>query len=148
MEAEDMSTVVRRAVLPGIALFCLAWMAWAAPSRPNQREEYTSGAHLYRAYCASCHGDTGRGDGPVADLGPRPPDLTQLTRKAGGTFPRAEVLAVLRQTRRLPGHQAPAMPNWLELLRRSEHRDERVVEQRLDALVAHIESLQITTRER
>lgn len=36
----------------------------------------TDGACLYRSYCASCHGGTGRGDGPDAAIfTPPPPDL-------------------------------------------------------------------------
>jgi mono/diheme cytochrome c family protein len=35
------------------------------------------GAELYSQHCAGCHGQRGRGDGPVAkDLQPPPPDLT------------------------------------------------------------------------
>jgi mono/diheme cytochrome c family protein len=35
---------------------------------------------LYKTYCASCHGEQGRGDGPAsAGLTPRPPDLTHVT---------------------------------------------------------------------
>ena len=129
--------------LISIAALLMLWVA-ASASAPQQaeREDYNSGQYLYRVYCASCHGDTGRGDGPVADLGPRPADLTRLTAKQGGVFPRADVRATLDGTRPLPGHRTGAMPNWRETLRRTERLDERTLNLRIDALVSHIESLQ------
>ena len=39
------------------------------------------GRQLFRQYCATCHGDEGRGDGQNASmLTPTPPDLTGLKR--------------------------------------------------------------------
>ena len=38
----------------------------------------SSGASLFRENCASCHGKSGNGDGPVAaKLDPKPPNLTK-----------------------------------------------------------------------
>jgi len=48
----------------------------------------SSGAQLFKHYCASCHGKTAQGDGPVAPFFKlAPPDLTQMSRRSGGTFP-------------------------------------------------------------
>ena len=42
----------------------------------------------YVAYCASCHGVDGLGNGPLADtLKVRPTDLTVISKKNGGHFP-------------------------------------------------------------
>jgi mono/diheme cytochrome c family protein len=114
----------------------------AAGQRAGEREDYSSGPYLYRAFCASCHGLTGAGDGPVADLGPRPSDLTRLSATHGNAFPRSGVRAVLEGTRRVAGHATPAMPNWREVLRKVERADDRTIERRIDALVSHVESLQ------
>jgi mono/diheme cytochrome c family protein len=113
----------------------------AAPTRPQDREDYNSGAYLFKTFCASCHGEAGRGDGPVADLStPRASDLTTLKQRAGGTFPRARVMATLDGTARVNGHEA--MPNWMNVLRRTERGDEKAVRQRLEALVDHVDGLQ------
>lgn len=134
------------------AVLLSAVLAWAAggipptqdPRAQDKRPDYSSGAYLYRTFCASCHGETGRGDGPVADLSvPRAPDITALQRSAGGTFPRARVLGVLDGSIRLEGHDGGAMPNWSQVLRRTEGDDDRVVRKRLEALVSHVESLQV-----
>src|SRR4051794_12575289 len=42
------------------------------------------GARLYRAYCAGCHGETGRGDGPAGlRFTPRPTDFVTGPWKRG-----------------------------------------------------------------
>lgn len=39
------------------------------------------GRQLYEAHCMSCHGNSGRGDGPLADRKKSPPDLIKLSGK-------------------------------------------------------------------
>ena len=123
-----------------------SWAATSSTARQNEppRQDLNSGAHLYQEFCASCHGGTGAGDGPLAaTLSRRATDLTLLTRRNGGTFPRANVFAVVEGTRPIPAHAGPAMPNWREVFYRLESGSERAVRKRLDALVAHIETLQV-----
>jgi mono/diheme cytochrome c family protein len=121
------------------------WSAFAADplqERPP-REDYNSGAYLYRAFCATCHGETGKGDGPVADIADRrPSDLTVLTRNYGGTYPHDRVMRVLENAEPIPGHEPPAMPNWQNVLKTTEGGDERVIRKRLQALVEHVGTLQ------
>ena len=71
------------------------------------------GQVLYRRYCASCHGLSGRGDGPIADrLKVTLPDLTLLAADNGGRFPRHEVAQVLTGERAVPTHGPLSMPVW------------------------------------
>lgn len=133
---------------PGVAALSQWATAAPAPSRAGaQRErdpgDYNSGAHLYREFCLSCHGDTGRGDGPVAATLPHSPtNLTLLAQRNGGTFPRQEVVAVIEATRPVPAHAGPTMPNWRDIFSRLERGNERAVRERIEALVMHIEMLQ------
>jgi mono/diheme cytochrome c family protein len=114
-----------------------------AQSAPQERQDHNSGAHLYREFCASCHGESGKGDGPLSDIARvRPSDLTSLTRHHGGVFPRARVLSYLDGTKPVAAHDRTAMPKWHDVLARLEGGDERAVRRRLDALVSHVESLQ------
>lgn len=54
------------------------------------------GRNLYADYCVACHGEGGRGDGPLAgDLDRAVPDLTLIEARNGGTFPTAEVMSVI-----------------------------------------------------
>ncbi|MGH7344674.1 MAG: cytochrome c3 family protein [Candidatus Rokuibacteriota bacterium] len=60
------------------------WLAWAAstpgvrPARASaDRDEVKAGRELYVRYCATCHGDAGRGDGAsAASFATKPSDLT------------------------------------------------------------------------
>lgn len=122
------------------ALVAAAASAWLV-AQTRERRDTNSGAAIYNDFCATCHGDTGRGDGPAADLGPKPSDLTRLGAAHGGVFPRAEVRAALDGTRPMEGHRT-SMPKWHDVLLRLEHGDERTTAARIDALIAHLESLQ------
>jgi mono/diheme cytochrome c family protein len=128
------------------AMLILAAAAISATSNTSaaqEREDYNSGSYLYRAFCAPCHGADGKGKGPAADTVARPmPDLTLLTRNAGGTFPRDRVLEVLDGRRPLPGHAGSAMPRWNEVFTTLE-RDQATVRKRLEALVDHLETMQL-----
>ncbi|WP_245398628.1 c-type cytochrome [Oceaniglobus trochenteri] len=54
------------------------------------------GRGLYAESCTACHGATGKGDGDLAgNLGKPVPDLTQLSARNGGTFPRTYVMGVI-----------------------------------------------------
>jgi mono/diheme cytochrome c family protein len=102
------------------------------------------GAALYRAYCASCHGTSGRGDGPVAEFLRIPPtDLTSIAIQAGGAFPADRVHRAIDGRQRIRGHGATDMPVWGDTLSPSlAGRDEAATRTRIDALVAYIASMQ------
>jgi cytochrome c5 len=54
---------------PVPAVIAASGRAWQSPSAAE-------GRRVFLAYCATCHGDEGRGDGQNASrLTPRPPDL-------------------------------------------------------------------------
>lgn len=83
----------------------------AEPAQPIPK---SVGAAIYLERCASCHGGSGKGDGPAASaLKVAPPDLTTITRRAGGTFPAPHIVRVIT----LGGSVAAAhgnqeMPVW------------------------------------
>jgi mono/diheme cytochrome c family protein len=54
----------------------------------------TNPANDFEAYCAACHGSTGKGDGAMAgDLAKKPADLTTLAARNKGLFPTTKVMA-------------------------------------------------------
>jgi mono/diheme cytochrome c family protein len=70
-----------------------------------------TGEELYVRYCASCHGISGKGDGPVAaSLRNPPPDLTTLSRQ--GRFDAANLMAIIDGRRVVPAHGPREMPVW------------------------------------
>jgi mono/diheme cytochrome c family protein len=101
------------------------------------------GAQLFRNHCAPCHGTSGRGDGPVAEvLRKRPADLTKYAVMNGGIVP-VERLRRVIDGRDVPSHGDRSMPVWGVTLRTS--RDGGgydSVDARIDALLRYIQSIQ------
>ena len=98
-----------RPVISGLAVLALA--GCMADDMP----EATEGAVLFAENCAICHGPAARGDGALASgLTPRPPDLTLITRRAGGVFPRAAVLSQIDGYTKQPA--TTGMPEFGALL--------------------------------
>jgi mono/diheme cytochrome c family protein len=102
-----------------------------------------TGSRLFRTYCASCHGTTGRGNGPVADLLRRmPPDLTQFTRRNGGVFPSERVYRII-DGRDVPSHGDREMPVWGDALREAPGGGTAAaVKARIDAIVRYLAGIQ------
>ncbi|TPL13031.1 cytochrome c [Mesorhizobium sp. B2-4-11] len=76
-------------------------------------QDMSYGQAEYLNSCAVCHGLEGRGDGPLRDLLiKRPADLTQLSRRNGGTFPYSRVFATIDGRYVLPSHGEREMPVW------------------------------------
>jgi mono/diheme cytochrome c family protein len=103
-----------------------------------------AGSESFRFYCASCHGITGKGDGPAANaLKTRPPDLTSLARQNGGTFPRDRIRSiVMGSAGPLDAHGSRDMPVWGVVFWALD-ASAPPVRLRIDTIVAHIESLQV-----
>jgi mono/diheme cytochrome c family protein len=101
------------------------------------------GAQLFRNHCAPCHGTSGHGDGPVAEvLRKQPADLTKYAVMNGGSVP-VERLRRVIDGRDVPSHGDRSMPVWGVTLRTSRDRDGyHSVEARIDALVRYIQSIQ------
>jgi mono/diheme cytochrome c family protein len=73
----------------------------------------SSGAQLFARYCASCHGKSGQGDGPVAPFFKlNPPDLTLISHRSGGTFPAERVRRIIDGRDTPPPHGVREMPVW------------------------------------
>ena len=90
----------------------------AVSARAAEKPLLEWGKELFVTYCASCHGKNATGSGPAAKgLNPRPADLTVLSRRNGGEFPRLEVIQFIEGQRPLEAHQS-AMPRWGAILRK------------------------------
>lgn len=104
------------------------------------------GRDRYENDCASCHGETAKGDGAVgAALTIPPTDLTILSRPFAGEFPEDYVRRVI-DGRDLPpiAHGLVAMPVWGRHYKRNlPGYSELLVQQKIDALVAYLRSIQI-----
>jgi len=110
------------------------------PIRPTAP---SSGAEMYKEYCAACHGPKGKGDGPaVTALKTAPTDLTMLSKVNGGAFPEMHVAQVLRGGPGWPAHGSPEMPVWGPLFSAVSSSNQGVVNLRISNLTKYLESLQ------
>jgi mono/diheme cytochrome c family protein len=102
------------------------------------------GSTLFQQYCASCHGESGKGDGAVAPhLRVRPTDLTKFTQQNKGTFPADRLAGVIDGRTVVRTHGRSDMPVWGEAFKNSsEGGDEATIKLRIRELVKHIESIQ------
>ena len=101
-----------------------------------------SGSRLFRTHCSSCHGGTGRGNGPVAgQLRRTPPDLTKYTARNGGVFPRERVYRII-DGRDVASHGDREMPVWGDVFKSGGAGSPDEVKGRIDAIVQYLEGIQ------
>jgi mono/diheme cytochrome c family protein len=103
----------------------------------------SSGAEIYKQYCAVCHGNDLKGNGPAPGPFKRsPPDLTTLARRHDGKFPYAYVSNVLRNGINTPDHASAEMPVWGTLFTTIDRSDQAQVTLRITNLTIYVESRQ------
>lgn len=127
--------------------------AMSADDAVPQGEQLEQAALDFTSWCGPCHGRSAKGGGPVApSLKTAPPDLTQLQRRAGGTFPE-DVVRQRIDGRDLPGaHGTSDMPVWgywftlhetaAGLLQEDRDTAEKEVQKRITRLVEYLRVLQ------
>lgn len=105
-----------------------------------------SGVRLYQVFCSSCHGLTGRGDGPVGPmLRGGVPDLTRIAERNGGKFPAQRIHEIIDGRESFIAHGAPDMPVWgFELYEGagSDQAARQSTDKMIDRLVRYLESIQ------
>ena len=131
--------------------FCVAALlvtiSFPAPRCPAQEKKYppvkSLDAHaIFRGYCAPCHGLDGKGHGPAASsLNSKVADLTLLTKRSKGEFPRDRVGNLLEGTQTPAAHGSHEMPVWGPVFHQVE-ADQDLGSVRVQNLVTYIESLQ------
>lgn len=104
----------------------------------------TNGEALFDSYCAPCHGSDGRGKGSIAAaLKTAPADLSTLTARYGGTYPRALVERFVTDGvgALSPAHAVKVMPKWGPTLNSFDPSPSHVKDS-IAAIVDHLETLQ------
>ncbi len=129
-------------VLLGFAFLAVGQEQPKANQRAPAMTPEIVGQEMFRSYCASCHGLDGKGKGPAASaLKKQPPDLTLLSKKYGGKFPRSTVSSVIEGTDFITDHGSRDMPIWGDAFRIENH-DESMVKMKVRNLTVYIESIQ------
>ena len=125
-------------------IVCAAAVAGAGWALPAQQRPTDDGAVLYRTYCASCHGTSGRGDGPLGKYLRVPAtDLTHLAERHGGRFQEDAVARVIDGRARVGPHGPSDMPVWGDAFSSALARGgEARLRERIAALVRYLGSIQ------
>jgi len=141
--------MVIRFILCCVALFGTVMLSTAQEQKTEIKHatasptSAASGKEMFKAYCASCHGEDAKGDGPAAAALKQPPaDLTALAKTNGGKYPALRVTSVLRGQATLAAHGSQEMPVWGTVFWKMSGGHEAEVQQRIANLNRYIESLQ------
>jgi mono/diheme cytochrome c family protein len=132
-------------ILVGL-LLCVGNVGFAQDKQAKQEQieqkSPLSGAHMFKAYCAACHGKDAKGNGPAAPALKEPPaDLTTLAKRHDGKFPDIYVESVLRNGVKSPAHGDAEMPVWGPLFK-SMDSDPMFMHVRISSLMIYLKSLQ------
>jgi mono/diheme cytochrome c family protein len=119
----------------------LSSLAWSASS--EELGGY-NGAELYKRFCASCHGENGNGEGPVAPmLKAMVPDLRLIARRHGGKFPADQIQRIIDGRDIKVPHGTRTMPVWgYEFTAANKDADAQQTGELVERLVKHISTLQ------
>ncbi|MGA8514324.1 MAG: c-type cytochrome [Burkholderiaceae bacterium] len=133
--------------ISAVALLVICGVTWA--QTPSQRTDF--GKREFETNCATCHGTSGKGNGPIVDLLKRsPPDLTQLAKKNQGVFPMDRLYEVIEGAN-VPSHGSRDMPIWgrdyrikdAEYYMDTPYNADALVRGRILALLEYINRLQV-----
>ena len=107
----------------------------------------SAGEYEYMVACAGCHGESGMGMGPFADLlNIATPSLVALAKENGGNFPFEAVLTTIDGRDGVRAHGS-AMPIWGERFKQSATSErgetsDMVARGRILSLVYYLQSIQ------
>ena len=105
-------------------------------------EDADLGKMNYESNCAACHGQNGKGDGPVSvELRTKPSDLTLIAKRNGGVFPVDVLYRIIDGRRTIRAHGTYEMPVWGFVFQRSDPED--VARNRILAIIAYLKSIQL-----
>lgn len=119
-----------------LGLLVIALMPRAAAAGAWQ-EILADGKQDFEENCVACHGQSGRGDGPMASKLVFPPkDITTIFKRNGGEFQFWRVFDIIAGEVTLPGHDALQMPAFYESLKAQNFKP--------GYLPAHVRILELT----
>jgi mono/diheme cytochrome c family protein len=141
--------VARCSIVLAVAVLVLGLRMYAqAPtSGPNVTIRFApityiapgDGPHMYGQYCAACHGDSARGNGPAAPaLAVPPTDLTIV--------PETRLRNVLYDRIAWQTHEAVGMPYWYDSFQALDQlRSQDFSDMRVNTIVFYVKKLQASS---
>jgi mono/diheme cytochrome c family protein len=133
---------MRNALAMVITVVAVSALSMSSQDKPTGGAGVETGRDLFKAHCASCHGSSGRGDGPAAASFTVPPiDLTQLAKANGGIFV-ADRIERAVDGRGSKAHGSIEMPVWGDVFKRRHGLEDDAVKARIEAIVRYLRSIQ------
>ena len=138
-------------VIPGLKRVLSAGLLVAAVGSSGlavaENHKGAVGEDDFKHYCASCHGVSGSGDGPVSgSLKNSPSDLTGLAAANGGKFPKKHVTDVVQGNKdydkKFRTHGPSDMPVWGNIILDDSDGRSSIANARIKNIVSYIESIQ------
>jgi len=109
-----------------------------------QASEIASSRALYLEFCATCHGLTGEGDGPLAQaLTTPPPNLRRLSERYGNPLPDDQIARFIDGRADVKAHGPRDMPVWGMRFDFEAQGNQRLIKTVSARLVAYLRSIQI-----
>lgn len=129
--------------------FALVGALGVAPVQAQEQEVIDAGKREFQRSCAACHGADAKGTGPAANaLNVKPADLTQMSKKHGGTFlfwQTYDKISGRGEEVTIRGHGTREMPIWGDRFRLEPGASEQNalgVRGRILSLVYYLQSIQ------
>ena len=143
-EKELAKGIAKKLAVAGAAMIAAMLLLPAAASA-QEMQQSTPGGETFRTYCATCHGTSARGDGPLASsMRKKPANLTEIAKRNGDVFPSELVFKIIDGRQPVRGHGGPDMPAWGDAFTRSrEAGAEERVKAVIQSLVDYLESIQL-----
>ncbi len=105
-------------------------------------DDVAKGRAIFLHYCASCHGISGEGNGPLAPILTTPPaNLRLLYQRYGNPLPEDQIAKFIDGRAAVKAHGPRDMPVWGEHLY-AETGTREQVNKMIDQLVAYLQSIQ------
>ncbi|HUJ20780.1 MAG TPA: cytochrome c [Bryobacteraceae bacterium] len=124
----------------------LGLLLLSGPAAGAAANDVALGRQIYLERCASCHGLTGEGDGPVARALTTPPaNLRRLSERFGNPLPEDRVARYIDGRAEVKAHGPRDMPVWGARFYAESH-NERAVRAMIAELIAYLQSIQTGER--
>lgn len=125
-----------------VSVVCARADAQTVKQGTAPRIQSVAGVDSFRTYCAVCHGEQAKGNGPAATaLKKTPADLTTIAKRHGGKFSSSDVESVVLGTEVVAAHGTRDMPIWGPVFR-SIATDDSFMKLRVANLVDYLRSIQ------
>ena len=100
------------AVIAGCTIL-LSIGSFASVNALDKEDQLRLGEMEYMSNCGSCHGRDAKGGGPIAAiLTVKPSDLTIISKKFNGTFPKEHIYKIIDGRDVIKAHGNSLMPIW------------------------------------